>query len=63
MSAAWANFAKTGNPNAPGLPQWPAYDEKQRLTMILDRQSKVVADPARGEREALGTLPAQRMVR
>jgi len=63
MSAAWANFAKTGNPNAPGLPQWPTYDEKQRMTMILDRESKVVADPSRGEREALGTVPAQRMVR
>jgi para-nitrobenzyl esterase len=25
VSAAWVQFAKTGNPNRSGLPQWPAY--------------------------------------
>lgn len=25
MSPYWANIIKKGDPNAPGLPEWPAY--------------------------------------
>jgi para-nitrobenzyl esterase len=25
VSSAWVQFAKTGNPNRPGIPEWPAY--------------------------------------
>ncbi len=36
MSSAWINFAKTGNPNAKGLPNWPAYTAGNGATMIFD---------------------------
>ncbi len=36
MSQAWINFAKTGNPNHKGLPNWPAYNADNTATMHFD---------------------------
>ncbi|HEX2970190.1 MAG TPA: carboxylesterase family protein [Bacteroidales bacterium] len=35
MSSYWANFAKNGDPNGEGLPQWPAFDNSSPKIMNL----------------------------
>ena len=45
MSAAWVQFARIGNPNHPGLPQWPAYTSAERAVMEFDTETKVRYDP------------------
>jgi para-nitrobenzyl esterase len=36
MSRYWTNFAKTGDPNGPGLPAWPAFDASEQQVMVFD---------------------------
>lgn len=36
MSAAWANFARNGNPNGGKTPTWTKYNSATRPTMIFD---------------------------
>jgi para-nitrobenzyl esterase len=45
MSSAWANFARTGNPNHSGIPNWPAHDRSKRSTMIFNTPCVVKDDP------------------
>jgi para-nitrobenzyl esterase len=32
----WVNFAGSGNPNGEGLPEWPAFDEKEQQVMYFN---------------------------
>ncbi|HEX5229285.1 MAG TPA: carboxylesterase/lipase family protein [Bryobacteraceae bacterium] len=56
MSSAWAAFARTGNPNHRGLPNWPKFTTDKRATMVFDNTCKVVDDPHGAERQALAAL-------
>ncbi len=51
MSQTLIAFAKAGDPNHPGLPHWPAYDLKQRATMIWNTPPHIFDDPRKNERE------------
>jgi para-nitrobenzyl esterase len=45
MSGAWVAFAKTGNPNHPGLPHWPPVTAQATPNMTFDVTCKVVENP------------------
>jgi para-nitrobenzyl esterase len=50
MSGLWAGFARTSRPHAVDVPRWPAYTPRDRATMWLDADCKIVNDPDRSER-------------
>lgn len=43
----WVNFAKTGNPNAKGLPYWPAFDKDRPTTMQFSNGASLIMLPNR----------------
>ncbi|HRH50901.1 MAG TPA: carboxylesterase family protein [Panacibacter sp.] len=45
ISSAWLNFAKTGDPNAKGLPKWPKYTPENGATMIFDNTCELKNAP------------------
>ncbi|MEO8257572.1 MAG: carboxylesterase/lipase family protein [Acidobacteriota bacterium] len=50
ISSAWIAFARTGDPNTPKLPRWPAFNPTDRPTMVFDNVSRVENDPLRQQR-------------
>jgi para-nitrobenzyl esterase len=41
MASAFVSFARTGNPNNPSLPEWPAVKPDDEACMIFDVKSYV----------------------
>jgi para-nitrobenzyl esterase len=56
MSDTWVTFARNGNPNHSGLPNWPAFNERDRPTMVFNTECKVVSDPTKTDRLILNSV-------
>jgi len=51
---AWAAFARSGDPNHPGIPKWEPFTADNRATMLFDTPCKLAIDPGREELDAWG---------
>lgn len=47
MSLSWSNFARTGNPNAEGLPEWHTYTACDGEMMVFDYDCHISHNPDR----------------
>jgi para-nitrobenzyl esterase len=47
LASAWAALADSGDPNNPKTPDWPAYDEESRATLVFGHPTRVQSDPRR----------------
>ncbi len=63
MSGAWVAFAKTGNPNHPNLPHWPAYTEQAGATMQFNSTCQADNRPDPGDIVAQNKLPLYEMTK
>ncbi|MEJ3403278.1 carboxylesterase/lipase family protein [Rathayibacter sp. YIM 133350] len=48
MRERWLRFAESGEPGS----DWPAYDEGERLTLVIDEADRIESDPHRERRMA-----------
>ena len=60
MMSAWIEFARHGRPAFEGRPDWPRYTTARRTTLVIDRDSRLVDDPAAAERLAWADCPPYR---
>jgi para-nitrobenzyl esterase len=56
MSESWVAFARNGNPNHSGIPQWNPWNPTDWPTMVFNREVVATNDPWGEERRALAAL-------
>jgi para-nitrobenzyl esterase len=56
ISGAFAEFARTGDPNHSGIPAWSPFDARDRQTMVFNNDTRLEPDPHGAERKALAEL-------
>jgi para-nitrobenzyl esterase len=54
---AWIGFARCGDPNHAGLPEWPAYRPETRATLVFDASPMVQEDPQPERRSVWDNVP------
>ena len=50
MADTWIAFARHGRPDNPAIPEWPAYTQAERATMVFDDKCRITRDPDRNAR-------------
>lgn len=57
MSEALLAFARRGDPNHAGIPQWRPYTLPARETLVFDESTRLESDPRGGERRLYERVP------
>ncbi|MBZ5586236.1 MAG: carboxylesterase family protein [Acidobacteriia bacterium] len=57
VSSLWVSFAKTGNPNSPGLPEWPSFDPKTEMLLNIGDALRAQAPPDKLVLDLMDELP------
>jgi para-nitrobenzyl esterase len=57
LAACWIAFAKTGDPNNALTPRWPAFDRRNRATLVFGETTHAANDPHRDLREFWNGMP------